>query len=65
MDADQLIATLRLRLQPVSELVTLEHQMYFRDERNRAAEKSVRRISIALRPQLPDGGAVSTIQRLV
>jgi hypothetical protein len=40
-DWDQLIATLRLRLAPGSELVTLEHQMYFRDERNRALAKSV------------------------
>jgi hypothetical protein len=40
-DRDQLIATLRLRLPPGSELVTLEHQMYFRDERSRAAARSV------------------------
>jgi hypothetical protein len=38
---DQLVATLRLRLPPGSELVTLEHQVYFRDERNRTLAKSV------------------------
>ena len=41
MSRERLVAGLRLRLPPGSELVTLEHQMYFRDERNRAAAKSI------------------------
>lgn len=38
---DDVVATLRLRLPPGAELVTLEHQMYFRDERNRSAAAEV------------------------
>lgn len=38
---DNVIASLRLRLPPGAEFVTLEHQMYFRDERNRLAAKEV------------------------
>jgi hypothetical protein len=38
---DRLIATLRLRLPPNAEMVVLEHQMYFRDERNRVAAGDV------------------------
>jgi hypothetical protein len=41
MDRDALIASLRLRLPDRSELVALEHQMYFKDERNRAAAAEI------------------------
>jgi hypothetical protein len=41
MDRDGLVASLRLRLPEGSELVALEHQMYFMDERNRAAAAEV------------------------
>lgn len=41
MDRDALVASLRLRLPVGSELVTLQHQMYFMDERNRAAAADV------------------------
>lgn len=38
---EHLIASLRLRLPPKAELVTLAHQMYFNDERNRSAAQEV------------------------
>lgn len=41
MDRDTLVASLRLRLPAGSELVALEHQMYFMDERNRGAAAEV------------------------
>lgn len=41
MDRDTLVASLRLRLPRGSELLALEHQMYFMDERNRMAAADV------------------------
>jgi len=38
---DDIVATLKLRLPSGAQFVTLEHQIYFRDERNRAAAQDV------------------------
>jgi hypothetical protein len=41
MDRDEIIASLRLRLPPGADLVALEHQTFYMDERNRAAAANV------------------------
>ena len=38
---DDVIASLRLRLPPGSQMVTLEHQIFFNDDRNRSAAADV------------------------